>query len=76
MVDGNATSHKIDRWFFFRSWVDTVNVGGDGYMGIYFFDGPSQGSPLNCLGEVYRARSLGLPKLECDANGSAVLASP
>ena len=44
----------------------------DGYMGIIFFDGPGKGSSLNCLGETYRARALGLPKVKCDASGNTV----
>ena len=73
-LEANAAAEKIDRWFFFSTWKDIVNVGSDGYMGIIFFDGPSQGSSLNCLGETYRARSLGLPKVKCDASGNTVAA--
>ena len=69
-LEQNAVSHKIERWFFFVAWRDIVNIGADGYMGVIFFDGPGQGAPLTCLGQVYRARSLGLPELTCDAEGS------
>ena len=41
-------------------------------MGIIFFDGPGQGAFLNCLGETYRSRSLGLPRVKCDALGNTV----
>ena len=71
-LDVNGPSYKIEKWFFFVTWKDIVDVGGDGYMGIIFFDGPNQGDPINCLGEVYRARSLGLPHVACDANGNTV----
>ena len=73
-LEANAASHKIDRWFFYKSLKDIVNVGSDGYMGITFFGGPGQGEGLNCLGEVYRARSLHLPPVKCDADGNTVLA--
>ena len=75
-LEANAISHKIERWFFFRTWVDIVNVGVDGYMGIIFFEGPDQGAGLNCLGEVYRARALGLPRLACDSLGNVVTVTP
>ena len=55
-LEANAAAKKIERWFFFTTWKDIVNVGGDGYMGIIFFDGPGQGAFLNCLGETYRSR--------------------
>ena len=75
-LDANAASHKIERWFFFTTWQDTENVAEDGYMGIIFFDGPQQGASLNCLGEVYRVRSLGLPRVECDTDGNVVTITP
>ncbi len=75
-LDTNAFSHKIERWFFYTTWADIVNVGADGYMGIIFFDGPQEGASLNCLGEVYRARSLGLPRVDCDADGNVVTPTP
>ena len=68
----NGPSKKIEKWFFFITWKDIVDVGSDRYMGIIFFDGPNPGDPLNCLGELYRARSLALPDLACDANGNTV----
>ena len=67
-LKANAESHKIERWFFFVTWKDIVNVDGDGYMGIILFDGPNRGAALNCLGQVYRASALGGPRLECDAS--------
>ena len=71
-LEANAAANKIEKWFFFTTWKDIVNVGGDGYMGIIFFDGPNQGASLNCLGEIYRARSLGLPRLQCSAAGETI----
>ena len=70
-LEVNAASNMIDKWFWLSSWTDIIN-GGDGDMGIIFFDGPNQGASLNCLGELYRSRSLGLPKVECDANGNTI----
>ena len=71
-LEANAASHKIERWFFFTTYRDIVDVSSDGYMGTTFFDGPAEGSSLNCLGEAYRARVLGLPRLTCDAAGNSV----
>ena len=71
-LEANAATHKIERWFFYTTWADIVNVGADGYMGVILFDGPQQGASLNCLGEVYRARSLALPRLACDPDGNAI----
>ena len=74
-LEVNASSKKIEKWFFYSTWIDIVDVGADGYMGIIFFDGPQKGSSLNCLGEVYRARSLGAPPLACDFGGNTVPAN-
>ena len=74
-LEANAAGHNIERWFFFKSWKDIVNVGNDGYMGIIFFDGPEVGASLNCLGEAYRARALGLSPVKCDAAGNTVPAN-
>lgn len=71
-LEGNASDYNVDRWFFFITWKDIVEVGPDGYMGIVFFDGPEQGAGLTCLGSVYRARSLNDPRVRCDASGNAV----
>ena len=68
----NAASNKIERWFFFITWQDIVNIADDGYMGIIFFDDRNQGAALNCLGQAYRARSLGEARVKCDAEGAAV----
>ena len=72
-LEENSDASRIERWFFYKTWRDIVDVGSDGYMGIIFFDGPSEGASLNCLGEVYRARSLGLERVRCDAQGNTVL---
>ena len=71
-LNANSAANQIERWFFFRSWRDVVNVGSDGYMGITLFDGPNIGASLNCLGETYRHRALGLDPVKCDANGNMV----
>ena len=73
LFEANAESYNIEKWFFFATWKDIVNVGPDGYMGIIFFDdGPGQDAQLNCLGEVYRARALGWDRLTCSAEGEAL----
>jgi hypothetical protein len=76
-LEANAASHKIEKWFFFTTYRDIKKVGPDGYMGIIFFDGPQVGASLNCLGELYRSRSLQYldnppPKVKCDAIGKTV----
>ena len=71
-LEANADANDIERWFFFTTWKDIVNVGGDGYMGIIFFDEPDQGASLNCLGDVYRARSIGAQPVKCSPDGSTV----
>lgn len=68
----NAAANKIEKWFFFTSWRDIVNVQSDGYMGIIFFDGPQSGASLNCLGEIYHARATSGPRLVCDASGNSI----
>lgn len=58
---GNGPTYKIEKWFFFRAYVDTATqVASDGYGGIYFFEGAGDGAALNQLGNVYRDYSLGL----------------
>ena len=72
-LDANATSKNIEKWFFFTTWKEIVQPpAGDPYMGIIFFDEPEVGAPLNCLGQLYRARALGLSPVSCDAEGNAV----
>ena len=72
-LEANSVAQNIERWFFFAAWKDIVEVGPDGYMGIVFFDGPSEGASLNCLGEVYRAKSLNTGSFACDADGNTVV---
>lgn len=71
-LEDNASAYRVGKWFFFITWKDIVEVGPDGYMGIVFFDGPEEGADLNCLGNVYRARSLDGPRVRCDADGNTV----
>ena len=76
-LETNAASNKIDKWFFFISWKDIVNVAADGYMGIIFFEGPEEGAALNCLGDAYSTRALQYlaqppSRASCDADGSTV----
>ena len=51
----------IERWFFFITWKDIVNVGLDGYMGIVLFDGPEQGAALNWPGRGLSRASPSVP---------------
>jgi hypothetical protein len=75
-LEDNSAAQNIERWFFFATWKDIVNLDPDGYMGIIFFDGNFQGASINCLGEVYRARSLGTGKVACNVDGDTVAAGP
>ena len=74
-LQANGATNKIERWFFYVTWQDIVNVGSDGYMGTIFFGGPGQDASLNCLGATYRAMSLSLPRVKCDATGNTILAA-
>jgi hypothetical protein len=69
--EANSASMKIEHWFWFVTWVDVYNR-NDGYLGITLFDSPGQDSNLNCLGELYRARSLDLSRRTCDRDGNVV----
>jgi hypothetical protein len=71
-LEDNALANKIEKWFFFTTWKNIVDVGNDGYMGIFFFDGPQYGAKLNCLGKSYRARSLGKSLVKCDIEGNSI----
>ena len=71
-LESNGHDYGIDKWFFFTTWKDIVNVGSDGYMGIIFFDGRNNGASLNCLGETYHARAIGGSRVRCDASGNTV----
>jgi hypothetical protein len=55
----NAQSKNIERWFFYRDWVDISKTAQDGYAGIHFFDGPDVGANLTPLGTVYRDYATG-----------------
>ena len=72
IAEAEATVKSIERWFFYKTWRDVANASTDGYMGISFLDGPDVGAALNCLGETYRHRALGLDPVRCDATGATV----
>ena len=71
-MDANAETYGVERWFFYKSYRDVVNIANDGYMGISLFADPDVGTAPNCLGETYRRRSLNLPPVTCDADGKPV----
>ena len=71
-LEVNSSANRIEKWFFFLTWTDIANPGGDGYMGITFFDGPTSAASLNCLGRIYRARAFGGPRVRCDHDGNVV----
>jgi hypothetical protein len=55
----NAEAQNIDRWFFFRDWIDISKSASDGYAGIYFFEDSTGDAALNPLGQVYRDYATG-----------------
>jgi hypothetical protein len=59
-LDDNATSQKIDRWFFFRDWIDISETARNGYAGIHLFESGAEGAQLNQLGIVYRDHATGV----------------
>ncbi len=71
-LDQNSASLIIDKWFFFVTWTDIVNIGTGGYMGPILFESPQIGSDLTCLGEIFRARSLQEAPVVCDLAGNTV----
>ena len=67
----NAVANGVEKWFFYKSYRDVVNVSSDGYMGISLFTEPDVGTAPNCLGETYSRRSLKNPTpVTCNADGS------
>jgi len=57
----NGPALKIEKWFFYRAYVNpAVQVTFDAYAGLYFFEGSGEGAALNQLGQVYRDYALGL----------------
>ena len=79
----NHTTYGIDRWFLFTTWKNIAEPANDAYAGIILFGpndatrAPVAGVTLrNCLGDVYRAQSLGEPPVQCNASGQAVLDVP
>jgi len=73
-LEENHDVVKIEKWFLFVTWKDIVDVGADGYMGIILFSGPNPDtSSLNCLGSIYRARSLGEGRFKCNSSGDLLI---
>ena len=51
----NGQSMKIEKWFFFRDWINPeTHEGADAnYSGLYLFESQDIGSPLNQVGQLY-----------------------
>jgi len=51
----NGQSMKIEKWFFFRDWIDpaTHENADANYSGLYLFESNEVGSPLNQVGQLY-----------------------
>ena len=74
-LDLHAETNKIDKWFFYKTWRDIFGESSDGFMGVSLLSDPEMGTPINCLGAIYRSRSLSeTPLLKCDAAGNTVSA--
>jgi hypothetical protein len=50
---------NVDRWFFFKGYVDIAASHTEGYAGIYLYENDEEGASLNQLGEVYRDYIMG-----------------
>jgi len=50
---------NVDRWFFFKGYVDIEASRTEGYAGIYLYENGEEGASLNQLGEVYRDYIMG-----------------
>lgn len=55
----NGNDLNIDRWFFFKGYVDLQAPKLDGYAGIHFFSDDSTTATPNELGQLYRAYATG-----------------
>lgn len=76
-LEQNHAALDIDRWFFFTSYWELGTPKVDGYQGISFFNTPDSGTAQRtCMGDIYKAASLGEPALTCNAAGQAVPFSP
>jgi hypothetical protein len=53
-LKANAAKENIDRWFFYRDWVDLSKSARVGYAGIHFFESEANGAALTPLGINYR----------------------
>ncbi len=58
-LQANGNSLNIDRWFFFKGYVDMQAPKIDGYAGTHFFSDSSVGATPNQLGQLYRAYATG-----------------
>jgi hypothetical protein len=52
-LQDNAVKQNIDRWFFYKDWVDISSTASEGYAGIHFFESGASDAALNPLGQVY-----------------------
>ena len=72
-LDANSTPYNIEKWFFFATYKNIIQVEQDGYMGITLFDAPEISTPINCLGATYKSRVLKTQKSNCDSSGNVIL---
>ena len=76
-LEQNSVTKMIERWFFFTTYKQIGVPVGDGYQGIIFFNNPDVATTQRtCMGDIYRARSLGLADVTCDEGGQTIPYSP
>ena len=68
----NAVNKNVNKWFLYTTWVDVVNVGADGYMGITLYRQPTIGASKTCLGEIYKSWIDGSPRVNCTRSGAVI----
>jgi hypothetical protein len=61
-LNSNGDLYKIDRWFFYRGYIEIANHAKFGYAGIYLFETGDTGAALTPTGEVYRDFAKGIRK--------------
>jgi len=58
-MQNNAVTQNIERWFFYKDWVDISQTASAGYAGIHLFESGGSGVALNPLGQVYHDYATG-----------------
>jgi len=59
-LQANGSDLNIERWFFFKGYVDLQAPKLDGYAGVHFFSDDSSSAQPNQLGKLYREYATGM----------------